>query len=91
MQIIGSSAIDDGINAIAQRANRTVVSNWVLRVLKRHVRRDLSLVREVKDAKSEKKIIEAMKHDGLTEEVQKKFSLDGNAEKLRSVCILKKR
>jgi len=73
MQIVGASVLDDGIEAIAHRSGRVVVVEWARRVLKRHVRREPSLVKEVIGFRNEKSIIAAMNADGLNDEIQKRI------------------
>lgn len=72
MQIVGTAALEDGVNSVANRSGRKVVIDWAIRVLKRHVRRDPSLVKEV-GPKDESKFLAAMKLDNLSDEVQSRI------------------
>lgn len=83
MQIVGASVLDDGIDAVAHRSGRAVVVEWARRVLKRHVRREPSLVKEVTGHKDENKIITAMQNDGLSDEVQKRILNDWRSAQVK--------
>lgn len=76
MQILGASVLDNGIEAVAQRSGRAIVIEWATRVLRRHVRREISLVKEVIGDKNEKKIVSAMQSDGLNDDVQRRILND---------------
>jgi len=67
MQIVGISVSDEAISSIARRGTREIVVEWAERVLRRHVRREKSLLVRIKDAGSLEK---AMAADGLSEEVK---------------------
>jgi hypothetical protein len=76
MQILGASVLDHGIEAVAQRSGRAIVIEWATRVLRRHVRREFSLVKEVIGDQFEKKVVSAMQSDGLNEDVQRRILND---------------
>lgn len=51
MQVIGVSVTDEAVTAVARRSTRPVVVEWAERVIKRHVRRERSLLTRIKDPK----------------------------------------
>lgn len=65
MQVVGTSVLSPVINDIAARSGRSEVAEWASRVLKRHVKREMSLLNLVK---SEKGLKSAMAADGLPPE-----------------------
>lgn len=51
MQVVGTTVVDAALDAVAARSLRPAVSEWAARVLRRHVRREPSLMSQVKDGK----------------------------------------
>jgi len=67
MQVIGVSVTDEAIAAVARRGTRPLIVEWAERVLRRHVRREPSLLVRVKDRE---RLEAAMKADGIPEEAR---------------------
>lgn len=82
MQVVGTSVLEEGILSVAHRSVRPSVFDWAQRVLKRHVRRDPSLVVEI-GPRDNKKMLAAMDADGLSQEVKDRILSEWRSSKTR--------
>jgi len=64
MQVVGTKVVDEALDAVSARSARPVVSEWANRVLRRHVRREQSLMVRIEDAR---KLSAVLKADGMPE------------------------
>lgn len=64
MQVVGTTVVDEALDAVAARSVRPAVSEWAARVLKRHVRREMTLMEQVADGR---RLAAALKADDVPE------------------------